>query len=85
MLVPAAIYATLNWGHDVTLKGWAIPAATDIAFALGVLAILGPRVPIALKLFLMTLAILDDVGAIVVSALFYTTELSTFSLTTAAA
>ena len=85
MAAPAAIYAWLNWGDPLTLHGWAIPAATDIAFALGVLSLLGNRVPVALKVFLMTLAILDDVGAIVIIALFYTDNLAPGSLGIAAA
>lgn len=75
MAVPAIVYAAINWGNPETIGGWAIPAATDIAFALGILALVGSRAPTALKVFLLTLAILDDLGAILVIALFYTADL----------
>ena len=80
MLLPALIYAALNWNDPAALKGWAIPAATDIAFALGILAVFGKRVPIALKMFLVSLAIMDDMGAIIIIAIFYTSDLSVASL-----
>jgi len=83
MVVPAIIYAWINWHDPVARHGWAIPAATDIAFALGVLLLLGKQVPTALKVFLMTLAILDDLGAIVIIAIFYTEDLSPSSLVVA--
>ena len=79
--VPAGIYLAFNWGNAETIDGWAIPAATDIAFALGVLMLLGSRVPIGLKMFLTSIAIFDDIAAIVVIAIFYTQDLSLFALT----
>lgn len=84
MLVPASIYVFINYDDPVALQGWAIPAATDIAFALGILALLGSKVPISLKIFLTSLAIFDDVGAILIIAFFYTSNISFFALSVAA-
>lgn len=81
MLVPAAIYGWFNWNDPIALDGWAIPVATDIAFALGLLSVFGRRVPTSLKVFLLTLAIFDDLAAIIIIAIFYSEDISLAALT----
>lgn len=80
MLVPALVFTAFNFHNDFSMRGWAIPTATDIAFSLGILSLLGSRVPVSLKVFLTALAIFDDLGAIIIIAIFYTSDLSFISL-----
>lgn len=81
MVVPAIVYILFNYHDEAAIDGWAIPAATDIAFAIGILSLLGDRVPVSLKVFLLALAIIDDLGVIIIIALFYNSDLSTLALT----
>src|SRR4029077_18617434 len=80
MIVPALVFTAFNFGNEYAMRGWAIPTATDIAFSLGILFLLGSRVPTSLKVFLTALAIFDDMGAIIIIAIFYTSNLSIISL-----
>src|SRR3989338_3298962 len=83
MLIPALIYACVNWHDPVSIRGWAIPTATDTAFSLAILSLLGSRIPVSLKIFLTALAIFDDIGAIIVMAIFYSSHISIYLLTIA--